>query len=283
MKMLKSLPVVAMATFLLAFNAQAQDARSIVNKMYVAYSQLKQYSFTMHSKERFGEHYLEKKMKFNINESPLKVYMKDQDSGVELLYVSGWNNNKAFVNPNGFPWMNLSFKINDFNIIKEAHHFVTESGFGMTINLMRTTEQKIKDNNEKFEDYFVYKGEVDWNGMKCYKLVIQKKDFQYVTHTAIKDELLMDLCNRLCVPEYLVAGKNKIPHGGSVKTGKAITVPNAFAKEVVLYVDKVSYMPVVQMVYDEKGLYEQYEFKGLATTPSFHSDEFDSECSCYGF
>lgn len=283
MKMLKSLPVVAMATFLLAFNAQAQDARSIVNKMYVAYSQLKQYSFTMHSKERFGEHYLEKKMKFNINESPLKVYMKDQDSGVELLYVSGWNGNKAFVNPNGFPWMNLSFKINDFNVIKESHHFVTDSGFGMTINLMRTTEQKIKDKGEKFEDYFVYKGEVDWNGMKCYKLIVQKKDFQYVTHTATKDELLMDLCSRLCVPEYLVAGKNKIPHGGSVKTGKAITVPNAFAKEVVLYVDKVSYMPVVQMVYDEKGLYEQYEFKNLATTPSFHSDEFDSECSCYGF
>lgn len=264
-------------------NAQAQDAKSIIDKMFVAYSQLEQYSYTMHSEERFGEHFLTKKMKFHINESPLKVYMRDLESGVELLYAAGWNNGKAFVNPNGFPWMNLSLKINDFNMIKESHHFVSESGFAITFNSMRQTEQKIKDRNEKFEDYVTYKGEVDWNGKKCYKLLIQNKDFEYITHKVTKDESLLDLCTRLGVPEYLVAGRNKIPHGGNVKAGKEIIVPNAFAKEIVLYVDKVSYMPVVQMVYDEKGLYEKYEFRDLSTSPSFHANEFDAECACYGF
>ncbi len=65
----------------------AQDPVAIMAKMKSAIHNMKQSSFDLVSKERFGNEYTTKNLQFRVQESPRKVYMKDLDTGVEMLYV----------------------------------------------------------------------------------------------------------------------------------------------------------------------------------------------------
>ena len=93
------------STFLLlaCIALKAQSIRSVLDKMYTAIGTSNLMAYDMTSSERIGAKMVVKNMSFKVQISPRKVYMKDKDSGVELLYVSGWNNNMPFINPKGFP------------------------------------------------------------------------------------------------------------------------------------------------------------------------------------
>lgn len=260
----------------------AQDAKSLLQKMYAAVGQVSQSSYTLYSKERFGDKHIEKNMLFHVQEKPNKVYMKDLDSGVEMLYVKGWNGDKAFINPNGFPWVNVSLKITDPRVVKESHHLVTAAGINFTPQLIRNTEENLKKEGKKLEDVMHYKGEVTRNGKTYYHLALINPDFKYISHTVQQDEELENLCFRMCAPTFSVMLANKTPRG-VVPKGKVLSMPNSYGKEVHLFLDKNTYLPTVQAIYDDKGLYEYYEFRDMKTNPKFHADEFSSECSCYGF
>jgi outer membrane lipoprotein-sorting protein len=272
--------------FLLCTQAYAlaqMDTRTLLNKMYAAIDGAKQYSYEMHSKERFGKKYLEKKMHFRINENPKKIYMKDLESGVELLYAQGWNENKAYINPNGFPWTNVSFSIYNSRVRQDNHHIVTRAGFAFTGQLFRLIEAEIKKQGGDFNKIFSYKGETDWNGRKCYRLYIENKDYQIVNHTVDKAESLEAFALRKGVPEFKVMELNNLGYGASLKVGQSIKIPNSYAKEVILLIDKENFLPIVQMLYDENDLYEKYEYHKLNLRPNFSSTEFTTQCASYGF
>jgi len=50
-----------------------------------------------------------------------------------------------------------------------------------------------------------------------------------------------------------------------------------------LYIDKTNYLPVVQIIYDDKGLFGQYEYNSLIVNPVFAPDEFTSKFKDYKF
>ena len=273
-----------LAIFGLGSQVQAQvNARTLVNKMYASIDGLNQYSYTMTSKERFKEKYITKKMHFRVNEKPKKVYMRDLESGVELLYAKGWNSDKAYINPNGFPWTNVSFSIYNSRVRQDNHHIVTRAGFAFTAQLFRQIEAEIKKRGENFDQLFQYKGETDWNGRKCYRLYIENKQYAIVNYKATQAETIEALALRLGIPEYRVLELNNLSYGASVKLGQELKLPNSYAKLVVLFIDKENYLPIVQMLYDEKELYEKYEYSELNLRPNFASDEFTTTCKTYNF
>ncbi len=256
--------------------------RTLLDNMHNAIASVKKVSFEMYSKERFGGKYIEKDMLFKIHETPKKVYMKDLKDGIELLYVNGWNDNEVYINPNGFPWTNVSFAITNSRVRDESHHLVTSAGFGFTSKLLKRTEEEVKKRGEAPEKYFSIQGETDFDGRKCYKLYMEYKDFKYQSYTVTKDEDLHALCERLCVPEFAVKEYNKIGFG-KVKAGKVLQIPSAYAQKVVFFIDKQTFLPVVQMLYDDKGLYEKYEYRKLQVNPSFPAEEWTTKCTSYGF
>ncbi len=277
--------IFAILLFLVAqfsLSAQTMTARLILDDMYAAFSKLKRYSYEMSSKERFGSKYLEKEMLFKINESPKKVYAKDKIEGVEIMYVQGWNNNKVYINPNGFPWTNLSFEVSSSRVREESHHLLTTAGFAFTEKLLRRTEQEIKTNNRKLEEFFTYMGDTEFDGRPCYKLFMEYKDYRWKNHTVAKDQDLAALCMELGVPEFAVKERNNLDYG-KVRAGKTIQVPSAYAKKVVFFISKQSKLPLVQLLYDDKDLYEKYEYRNMQINPSFPADEFTENCSSYGF
>jgi len=269
---------------LLTTTAFGQDVQSIVNKMNDALADASKMTYDIYIKERFGSSYVEKEMHFRVNESPRKVYAKDLADGVEILYVDGWNNDKAFINPNGFPWMNVSFDVHNERMTKEAHHLISDAGFGLSSSLIGNFIDRINSEGKNFEDFFSYKGETTWNGVSCYKVYMDDPNYSYTTYSVTKDETLHELANRLCVPAHRIQEKNggNLPYKKSLK-GRTLTVPTSYAKQVIFFVDKKTYLPVVQMVYDDSGLYEKYEYRNLDISPSLYTNEWTSDCDNYGF
>ncbi len=273
-----------LSTFLiLSDNVNAQTVRSILDKMYTSIGSLQTVSYDMTSHERIGNRVEIRNSKFKIQVSPKKLYMKNQDSGVELLYVAGWNNNMPFINPNGFPFVNLSFGLNSPRVRADGHHPITHAGFSYLYAQVKNTEKLLAAKGKKLEDIIKIAGNFTWNGRSCTKLILENNDFQFVTYTCTQSESLLSLCERINVSEYMVMEKNKLGYGANVSKGMTISVPNAFAKKVELFIDNVNGLPIYEIVYDEKGVFEKYEFKNLKVNPPFNSAEFTTNYAGYGF
>jgi outer membrane lipoprotein-sorting protein len=68
-----------------------------------------------------------------------------------------------------------------------------------------------------------------------------------------------------------------------IKAGQQIKVPNAYARKTVLYIDKETYLPIVQKMYDEKSLFAHYEFHNLQLNPAIRAEEFSRTYKEYNF
>jgi outer membrane lipoprotein-sorting protein len=274
------------AVSLFSFNAsqvQAQiTVRAALDKMYASMSNAKNYSYEMYSKERFGAKYMERDMLFKINETPKKVYAKDLKEGVEILHVKGWNSDKAYINPNGFPWINVSFSIYSSRVRADNHHLLTTAGFAFTKRLLQRTEAKILKNGRKIEDHFTITGETQFDGKTCYKLNMEYADYAVIDYKVSQNIDLEALCLDLDVPEYWVKERNKLDYG-TIKAGTTIKIPTTYAKKVVFYIDKSTFLPVAQLLYDDQGLYEKYEYRKLTVNFAPAKGEWTDDCSVYGF
>ena len=269
--------------FLFGTVLNAQSLRSVLDKMYIAIGTANLMSYEMTSSERIGAKMVTKNMSFKVQISPRKVYMKDKDSGVELLYVSGWNNNMPYINPNGFPWVNVSLDMQSARVRADGHHPVTHAGFNYLLTQMKNTEKLIAKEGEKLENIIKIEGNFTWNGRNTTKVVLTNPDFKFIDYTCTQAETLFNLCERINVSEYMVMEKNNLGYGAKVQQGKVIKIPNAFAKKVEIYIDKESNLPIYQIVHDDKGVFEKFEFKNLKINPQLSSGEFTSQCASYGF
>jgi outer membrane lipoprotein-sorting protein len=52
---------------------------------------------------------------------------------------------------------------------------------------------------------------------------------------------------------------------------------------VELFLDKKTFLPHIQVVYDENGLFEQYEMYNVEINPYFAPDEFSTSNKNFGF
>lgn len=241
-------------------------------------------SFELHSKERFGSKYVYKKMKFNMQNSPRKIYMKDMDKGVEMLYVAGWNNEKAYINPNGFPWINVSLNRFDSKVVAENHHTIDDIGLSFVLELLAGFEKAAKAQGTSPSSLYTYKGTITWNGKSCDQIEINSPvDFKYKTYTTKQDIGLLQLSRKIFASDYLLKEKNGLNYTRTIKKGTTLTVPNMYVKRAIVYIEKSTKLPLVQILYDDKGMLERFEYKNVNLVPKFHSLEFTDDCPNYGF
>ncbi len=271
--------------FLLALNGSlgAQTAVDIWKKMQIAVSNIKTASYELTVEERLGSKTSVRVSDFRILSSPFKLYGRNIHTGVEFLFVEGWNNNKAYVNPNGFPWVNLSLDIYGKRIRDGMHHTIDHAGFGYMNNMLKALEKKIIEAGYSPEKCIKLNSEVTWNGRPCYRLQIDAPNYEWIDYSCPKDETLFSLCSRLNILEYAVMENNKLDYGASLSKGKVIKIPNFMAQKIVLYIDKENYLPIVQMIYDDKGLYEKYEYRKLELNIKVADNEWTPQCAGYGF
>lgn len=266
----------------MAASAQTINAKYLIDKMLTNIDQVKSLKVNLNSKERFGDKYIETRMFMKVNQYPFKYYMKDYDKGIELLYSDGWNGGKCYINPNGFPWTNVSLAPLSDKVRADQHHTLFEASFRFLGNILRSLLKRVADEKRNYDTYFKYMGEITYNGRQYYQLYLVNDEFAWVDYTLTQDETPRDLGMRMNLSDHLIEERNGIGHG-KLKAGKTIKIPNTYAKKVVLYLDKNSFLPVIQFVYDDKGLYEKYEYNDLIINPTFAADEFTDTFKDYGF
>jgi len=241
---------------------------------------LKTLKFHLSSNERIKGKMVTNHSTTKLNKSPRKLYMNLQ--GPELLYVQGTNHNNALVNPGGFPYIDLNLDPMGSLLRDKQHHTIHEIGFDYYADILRNA---VKFCGTKFDSYFKMMGEVKWNDRDCYAVTAEYPEFKYVDYTVKKGDDLIRIARALFVSEYMLLETNSgtVDSYYDVKEGQVIKVPIIYGKKIELLIDKQYFLPVKTKVYDEKGLFESYEYDVLIVNPSFTDDEFTKGYKDYHF
>ncbi len=254
--------------------------REIVDQMLKRIHDVQQLKYNLKITERTNNKFNNFASSVKLNRKPRKLYL--YTNGIEVLWVEGTNKGNALVKPNSFPYFNLNLDPNGSLMRDGQHHTINEMGFDYFGSIIEFISKKYSD---RFDKVFTLEGEETVNNRPCYKITINNSDFKFVDYTVSKGENLVSIARKLFVGEYMILERNKpkVDDYKDVKAGQVIKVPTAYAKYVTLYVDKLFNMPVGSRIYDDNGLYEQYDYFFLQLNPKLEDAEFTRDYKGYGF
>ena len=264
------------------YSSAASQAESILRQSISAMKKVRTLEATLERKERFGDCFIRGELHFKLQVNPRRVYLysKYPNEGAEVIYKEGWNGGKAYVNPNGFPFVNLSLPPEGAQLMKDQHHSVKLIGFGFINKVIQVSMRKYLD---RIDDFVTYEGEMSWHGKQCHVLSIDFSEWSYSTYKVEKKCSLLDLERNLCVNACLICEKNGLKPYSYVKPGQELTIPNVYAKKTRLLIQSSTMLPIGQELYDEKGLFERYHFKDVVVNPVFTEEDFSTKNDQYDF
>lgn len=262
--------------------AQKNDynCKEIVTKMTTAIKDLQCFKYSLKITERGKKGYNNYESSVKLNRKPRKIYIYIK--GIEVLWVDGWNGNKAYVKPNSFPYVNLSLDPLGSLMRQDQHHTLNEMGFDYFGSIVNYIVYKVGD---KFDEHFKLEGEERYNNRPCYKVTISMKDFNLVNYTVGENESVTSIARKMFVSEYMILENNPKfkDYFEALKPGQVIKVPNWYAKDVTLYIDKLYFLPIGIKINDNKGLFEEYNYFFLQVNPKFDDAEFTKTYKDYKF
>ncbi|MBI5219019.1 MAG: DUF1571 domain-containing protein [Bacteroidia bacterium] len=254
-----------------------------MKKMIAEWDKIKTMKFDLAMKERIRGKFHLSKSSFKLQYAPFKLYMK-QDypiKGMELLYVTGTNNNNVLVNPNGFPWANLNFDANNAHMRKDQHHSIYNSGFRYVYSII---EHLLEKYSAVIEKQITLDGNITYKNILCYKIIMVNPDFKYESYTLKSGESPFSVAKKFNINDYMVIDKNSdMKEFEDCKPGMTIKIPNDYAAKMEIWLDQKKLIPVIMKIYDDLGLYEEYEFSNVFLNYKFQSVEFTRDYKEYHF
>ena len=241
--------------------------------MFKAVDDLKSLKFVLRNSERIDGTMLSGEQFVKMSKAPFKCYilMLKPTVGAEVLYADGKNNNLAIYNPNAFPYFKLNLDTYGSLMRKNNHHTIHEMGFDYIKSILEYIYSKDKS-------VFKYNGIKYISGKAYYKITVFIPNFTSDNYCFYYNETILSVARRYKLSEYKILELNPdIDDFNYGSQGKNIIIPNYYAKKLELYIDKNNYMPVIQNIYDEKGLFEQYNYQKLEINPVFPDIEFSPE------
>lgn len=84
-----------------------------------------------------------------------------------------------------------------------------------------------------------------------------------------ENETIRSIAQKKGIGEYMILELNDELDGfnDDLEEEQKILIPNSYAKNMELYIDKKTFLPVFQKIADDKGLYEQYEYTNVILNP----------------
>ncbi len=280
-KLLKYFLIILPLGFLsFSFHSTGYNCREVMDKMVKSVEEVKGLKYDLKLAERIEKKYNYFGSSVKLNRKPRKLYLNAK--GIEVLWVEGKHSGDALVNPNSFPYINLYLDPLGSLMRQDQHHTIHEAGFDYFSSII---EANVKKAGDKFDQFFIPDGEENMNGRACYKIIINNKDFAAKDYTVLKGENLISIARKLYLGEFMILRMNKpkVSDYKDVKAGQVIKVPNAYAKYVLLYIDKQNYLPIGVRVFDDMGLYEQYDYFNVQVNPTFEDVEFTKDYKGYNF
>ncbi|MFL5754144.1 MAG: DUF1571 domain-containing protein [Bacteroidia bacterium] len=277
--------ILAASCVLYSFNwkrtaASGPSCKEIIEKMLKNINDVERLKYNLKITERTNKKFNNFGSSVKLNRKPRKLYL--YTNGIEVLWVAGTNKGNALVKPNSFPYFNLNLDPMGSLMRDGQHHTINEMGFDYFGSIVGYITNKYEST---FDDVFKLEGEEVMNNRPSYKITITNSDFKFYDYTVGKGENLVTIARKLYVGEYMILENNKpkVDDYKDVKAGQVIKVPSAYAKNVTLYIDKLYYLPIGVRIYDNIGLYEQYDYFFLQVNPKFEDAEFTRQFKGYGF
>lgn len=262
---------------------QKLDAKTLVHKMIDAIETTPYFQCDFHSEERFVDRNHQNQLQLKVSVKPKKFYLKAifPNEGAEILYNPKLFKNKVYINPNMFLVPNLKLKPTHSVLLDNQHHLINNIGFDFFKDVVKNAIERADD---QFDTVFTVKKTVEWNNTTCYVLVINDPTAGVETYAVQKDENIFDIAFKLKISEYSIIELNeKVDDFWDVKPGMSITVPTSYSPKATIYIDTHNFLPVYQLMEDDKGLFERYEFRNLKIKTNFAENEFDPDFEQYEF
>lgn len=231
------------------------------------------------ARERIGTKAAPDYTAMKIAYNPYRVYLKNR-KGVEVLYVAGQNDNEAMVYPAAFPYITLNLDPKGSLMRKGQHHTVLQAGFGMIADLLNGPDGKA---DNVFTRSFRYAGDSTAQGQPCYVLRSDYPQFRYVAYRVGKNETIGSVAARFGCGEYRIVERNNLSVDSKLTEGQVLQVPNAYGRRVLVVVNAKTYLPASVTVYDERGLYEKYNFLDVVANQPIPAAEFSKDYKGYKF
>lgn len=262
--------------------------RHIIDQMTSAIKAQNQLTFIMQKKERDiksseTERYITGKLYAKLNVDPFKMYIKSYypSPGAEILYKDGWNDNEALVNPNAFPYFSFSFRPEHYLLLAGGHHCLKEAGFKL---LCKMIEHYKKVFENKVYELIEYNGVYLWNKRRCYKLTIRFPDYKVLNYECKRGDNLYKIAERLLINVGKLRELNpRIKDTEYLKENQQIKATNFYAEKIILYIDIEKKFPILQEIYDKKGLYEKFMYLTLDINNPISNEEFNRNYKDYNF
>lgn len=262
--------------------AQQEKADEILNKFFEQAESMHSTEFIMKMNERKQGEMHQKKALFKIIHQPFHFYYYQYypKKGMEVLYVDGWNNNKAMINTNTFPWVNVNLAPQSTMMRQDHHHAITNAGFKYLAGVIEKFIYHHGTSNVSVK----YHGQKNFNGKQCYAISIENNSYHYSEYKVQPGGNIIDIAMKKYLSDYMIVDKNKnVDDFYDVKEGDIIKIPSSYAKKMVMYLYPKTYLPGFLKVWDDEGLYEEFNFLDIQINPSFDKDEFSEDHHEYDF
>jgi Protein of unknown function (DUF1571)/LysM domain len=268
-------------SLLLVHDISGQSPKSIILEMVQSASELEGFTAEITKEERIEGELVKQITAVKLIRKPYQLYLNQKypKEGVEILCRP--DHKKALINPNSFPWFNLSLDPFGSLMRHKQHHTIYDSGFDLMSSIIHRELARIGDDTAR---HIFYRGLVTWQGRPAIHIEMANPDFHYSTYQVLLGEDLNSIAKKLNVNEYAILELNDdVDFYDDVIPGQKIDVPSSYAKKMVLYIDSEYMLPLVIRVYDSDGLYEHYAYKKFILNPTFRPMEFSSSFEEYGF
>ncbi len=252
--------------------------KDILSRMEKAVREIRTLTYRIKKTERVDGELESGEQLVRYQSSPRIVHLKivAPHSGTEVLWKPESKNKDAKIKPGNLSVVTLQLDPMGNTIRKNNHHTLNEIGFDYFTNLIVSIA---KNQGPHFSDYFQYIGEVKILDRICYKIEIDYPQYTYVKYTVKQGETTRSIAHKLYVNEYSIMEKNGFPgdYNKKLNPGSTILVPTAYGKRTLFYIDKENYMPIIQKIYDDQGLYEYYEYHDVKINPYVAQEDFMKE------
>jgi hypothetical protein len=252
----------------------------ILGQMYDSIKNIRTLRIKVYAIERIEHKYLTASSEVKLQTAPRRLYFSNPSRKLEILYNHGTNGNKALVKQNSFPYLTLNLDPTGNLMRKNQHYTINELGFDFIGRSIALTISKDKEGLKNFK----YHGKVNKNGCHCYFLEYENKNYAYTDYIVGEKETASSISGKLCVNDYLLRFKNDLLNDfGYLKKGKVIKVPTLYCKKATLYIDEKMLVPVSIALYDDAGLFENYEFTNIELNKLIREEEFSKSYKDYHF
>lgn len=281
--------ITSVLTIILAFvsavfvSAQSIKAYEIVQRMFEQSRQVTSMRYILTKKERVNGQLNWSRNQGKLTTEPYRVYMKklEPNGGLEVLFVEGANKNRLLINPNGFPWVNVSLDPYNARALKDQHHTIYEAGFNYFASIADYVLKSYGKNAHKTVNLV---GMSNVNGTLCYHIVQENPGFKFVDYTVQKGETLLSIAQDKRLNAHMIIENNpSIVSFDQVREGMSLKIPTYYCKKMELFISKQLMLPILIRVFDNEGLFEEYSYEKLEINPVIPDKEFQKDYKDYNF